>query len=187
MLDKLRERWSYRFTRYTRLTQERRAKEISALARLVKDASAVKQQVVDKEVSKVQKQLKALDATLTDCYETGKALFADAKQEFHRKAGQRNAGAAIDHKTSLSISHANDASPSHGLKELATLVLQKRVEEVVPAANAVSAAKAANESSGATDKAANSSSSFPVSCAEQLDVLVHYFASAHAAVGTENR
>ena len=74
--DKLRERGVQKYTRFTRLAQERSTKDKIALSRTLKDAAALRKQAVDKAATRFHKELKGLAVESLDKFQAGKAAFA---------------------------------------------------------------------------------------------------------------
>jgi hypothetical protein len=75
VVDKLREKNSQRYMRYTRLAQEKRTKEKLYASKAAKDALAVSKTASDKVAMKFQKDTKTYVSALNDKFEAGKALF----------------------------------------------------------------------------------------------------------------
>jgi hypothetical protein len=75
VVDKLREKNSQRYMRYTRLAQEKRTKEKLYASKASKDALAVSKTASDKVAAKFLKDTKTYVSALNDKVEAGKTLF----------------------------------------------------------------------------------------------------------------
>ena len=75
VFDKLREKNTQRYMRYTRSAQEKRAREKSYSSKTVKDALLLCKATSDKVTGKFQKDTKSWVSGLNDRIETGKGHF----------------------------------------------------------------------------------------------------------------
>ncbi len=74
-VEKLRERFSQRYTRHSRSLQDRRAKDRFLLTKSVKDSLGLVHAAEEKSAALFQKDIKAWNSSLLDKIELGKAVF----------------------------------------------------------------------------------------------------------------
>ena len=73
--DKIREKFTTKFTKFSRQLQEKRSKDKIAMTKSLKDCKVVMKSVVDKLAIQFQKDLKSYTSIIQDKIEIGRAIF----------------------------------------------------------------------------------------------------------------